>query len=170
MTTEPTYTITISERERTALARALGLLVAKLTDAPVQITQEVPPAKSPHLHSFVDLQRSGIDTSSPAAAPAASPVAPRDRWARDKFGVEVPNPSGAIKVTVHLWKAERNDLQDGRKRMKVTWDNPQGPGHVDAACWDDRLFPFLVLRTKEITTVVYVTKSGKYLNVVGVNA
>jgi hypothetical protein len=132
----------------------------------------VPPAR------HVDPMTSGTDharaiLSPPAAAqskPTANPIALRDRWARDRHGIEVPHPKNASEMTVRIWKAERKDLADKTPRLKVAWANPAGKGFVDAACFDEKLFPWIAAQSKEPTALLYVVQNGKYLNIVGVRA
>lgn len=163
---EPTYTIAITESERTTLAKSLGSLVTKLINAPIQIESH---AQSP------------VDSPSRAALPAAAPVSTpspkpetveiRDRWARDRHGVELPNPEGCYTVSVHIFKAERNDVKStGAKRMKVAFDSPTGKGACDASCWDERLFPFIATMPTQPKGTLHVVQKGKYLNIVGVRA
>jgi len=189
MTPEPTYSFTLTETERAAFAKVLGGLVTKLLNAPVQIDErdvaplplgvnknrEYPsesfsPARPADPTSGTDHARAIL--SPPAAAqpaPPTPPIALRDRWARDRKGYELPNPSGCEAITAHIWKQERRDTS-GRARLKVSWQAPGGKGFVDAACWDEKLFPWIAAQSKEPTALLYVVKSGKYLNVVGVRA
>jgi hypothetical protein len=112
--------------------------------------------------------------SPPAATqskPTASPIALRDRWARDRKGNELPNPEGCEQIAVRLWKAERKDLADGTPRMRVAWNSPTARGSGDGNCFDDKLFPWLAAGTKtNEPTVLWITHNGKYTNIVGVRA
>ena len=180
---EPTYTITITETERTALARSLGMLVTKLTSAPVFV--EAPSggtAAARAVLSPADQRRMGQQKNDPAMANSAqlsppavaspAPIEQRDRWARNKKGVEVPNPAGCETQKVNLWKVVPADV-NGKRRMKVSWYAPAGQkGFVDAACWDEQLFPWLTKCAIEgdAPTILYTVRSGNYLNVVGVRA
>jgi hypothetical protein len=213
---EASYTLTITEAERTALARSLGTLVTKLINLPVN----APPTINTHeckacSAAFSDLAvlrmhvaamhpeqleafdvahtpmsksgtqaaravlsppanppsplRGGETAAPPAAVRTSTPIEVRDRWARDRKGKEVPNPKGSYAVAVRIWKAERRDLSD-RPRLKVTWQN-QEKGYTDAACWDENLFPFLAVASKNPQpTTIYLTQKDAYLNVVGVRA
>jgi len=129
--------------------------------------RQVPPARPADPTSGTDQARAIL--SPPAAAQSMPTIALRDRWARDKHGVEVPRPD-AEPVTVRIWKQERRDLADKTPRLKVSWANPSGKGFVDAACWDEKLFPWIAAQSKEPTATLYVVRAGKYLNVAGVKA
>jgi hypothetical protein len=154
-TAEPTYTFTITDAERAALAYSLALLVGKLTNAKLQI-------ESPDGGTQV---ARGI-LSPPAAAPAkpqAAPIEQRDRWARDRKGNEVPNPKGSTAREVTIWKTEQKP-----KFLKVTWQS-QERGYIDANCFDQQLWPWLIKQTGQKTTL-HLVRKGDYLNVVGVRA
>ena len=98
---EPTYTITLTESERTALARVLGLFVAKLTSAPVFIEAS---------DGGTQAARAVLSPPAPASpsAPPSGHVPPtpelRDRWARDRKGNELPNPEDSYPLNVLIWK------------------------------------------------------------------
>lgn len=155
---EASYTLIITEAERTALARSLGTLVTKLINLPVN----APPT----------IDNGGTQAARAVLSPPANPPSPfevRDRWARDRKGKEVPNPKGSYAIAVRIWKTERRDLSD-RLRLKVTWQNLE-KGYTDAACWDENLFPFLAVASKNPQpTTIYLTQKDAYLNVVGVRA
>jgi hypothetical protein len=150
------------------------------TSGPVQIkgelrkSEEPPPARPADPTSGTDHARAIL--SPPAAAqskPTATPIALRDRWARDRKGNELPNPSGCESVTVHIWKTERKLPRTGENKtpfLKVTWYASEGNGYGDANCFDEKLFPWIAAQSKEPTALLYVVKSGKYLNVVGIRA
>jgi len=148
---EPTYTLTITETERTLLSRALGLFVTKLTNAPI----------------FVESPSGGTQA---AAANPAPVIEQRDRWARDRRGRELPNPEGSVARQVHLSKTEQKMPRKagGKPFLKVTWE-AHDRGFVDANCFDDQLWPWLINQRGKPTTL-YLVKSGEYLNVVGVRA
>lgn len=162
---EPTYTITLTESERTALAAALGTFVSKLTNCRVQI--EAPAGGTNAARALLS-----PSTAPPAAAPAsgtaptstAIPIAQRDRWARDRKGNEVPNPDGAYPADVHVWKT-----QQSTNFLKVTWQATTGQGYADANCFDSQLWPWLIKSAGQRTRL-YLLPKGKYLNVVGVRA
>lgn len=153
------YTITITDAERRQVADALAMLVNKFTNAAVQL--DAPPAT-----------QLPLPQPSPAARPASEPTEPRDRWARDRKGNELPNPEGCYTVAVHVFKAERADLKTGNKspRMKVAFDSPTGQGQCDASCFDEKLFPYLAKASKEARATLHIVKKGNYLNVVGIRA
>jgi hypothetical protein len=160
---EPTYTITLTESERTAMAAALGIFVSKLTNCRVQIEAPARALLSP-------------STAPPAAAPAASPVEQRDRWAEDRR-IKRPQDAGifwaqlgATAREVAIWKTDQTP-----KFLKVTWQaaGPNANGYIDANCFDQKLWPWILSRSKsgQLTTLYVVpAKEGKYLNVVGVRA
>lgn len=164
---EPIYSFTLTESERTAFAKVLGAFVTKLLNAPVQL-EEKPNGGTQQARAVLS-----PPSTPPAAAQPSIPRAPielRDRWARDRKGNELPNPDGCEAVTARIWKVERKDLSDGRARLRVTWYAPSGSGYVDANCFDDKLFPWIAAQSKEPTALLYVVKNGKYLNVAGVRA
>jgi hypothetical protein len=155
---EPTYTITITESERTALSRVLGLLVTKLTSAPVFVEA----ASGGTAHA-----RAVLAPAPPAAAPGPTPIEPRDRWARDRKGNELANPEGCAAREVTIWKTEQKPGKKDKAKtfLKVTWQS-QERGYVDANCFDSQLFPWLINQAGKKTTL-YLVKSGEYLNVAG---
>lgn len=162
---EPTYTFTLTETERVAWAKILGGFVAKLVAAPIQI--DSPPARPADPSSGTDSARAIL--SPPAAAqsaPTASPIALRDRWARDRKGNEVPNPADAYPADVHIWKTEQKE-----KYLRITWEASSGNGFSDANCFDSKLWPWLIqAKAAGQKTRLYLVVKGKYLNVVGVRA
>jgi hypothetical protein len=163
---ETTYTITINEAERISLAYTLGLLVAKFTNAKLQI-DESPSGGTQSARAVLS-----PPSQAPAAAPSPTPVEPRDRWARDRKGNEVTNPEGCVSREVIIWKAEVTPGKKDAKKpfLKVTWQSQdRGYGYVDANCFDEKLFPWIIKQKGEKTTL-YIVKSGEYLNVVGVRA
>jgi len=131
-----------------------------------------PPARPPDPTSGTDQARAILSPQAAAQSkPTASPIALRDRWARDRKGNELPNPEGSELIEVKLWKAERKDLADGTPRMKVAWNSPTARGSGDGNCFDDKLFPWLAAGTKtNETTALWITHNGKYTNIVGVRA
>lgn len=162
---EPTYTLTITETERTLLSRALGLFVTKLTNAPIFV--ESPSGGTQAARSVL----SPPQQAPPAAAANPAPVIEqRDRWARDRRGRELPNPEGSVARQVHLSKTEQKMPRKagGKPFLKVTWE-AHDRGFVDANCFDDQLWPWLINQRGKPTTL-YLVKSGEYLNVVGLRA
>lgn len=163
---EPTYTIILTESERTLLAKAFGGLVTKLINAPIFVesasggTQAARAVLSPPSQSS--------STAPPAVAPQSpAPIEQRDRWARDRKGNEVANPEGSTAREVVIWKTEQKP-----KFLKVTWQS-QERGYIDANCFDQKLWPWLIKSQGQKTTLYLVkaTKGEKqYLNVVGVRA
>jgi len=166
---EPTYTIALTESERTAMARVLGALVTKLINAPLQI-DEAPNGGTQAARAVLAPPPQNPLSPSPAAAHPPTPEL-RDRWARDRKGNDVPNPEGCESVERYISKLEDKPLADKRARMIVGWPSPTGNGFVEASCFDSKLFPWLILRQKSgEKTVLHVVKKGKYLNIVGVRA
>jgi len=154
---EPTYSLSITESERTALARTLGILVSKLINAPVQIDgAKVSPPGEP----------------SPAVAPIPQTPVPetRDRWARDRKGKEVPNPEGCESKTVHIFKAETQKGKKSGEFLHVAWDAQSGQGSVDANCFDASLWPHLVKAKAQPSVLLHYVRKGNYLNIVGIRA
>lgn len=170
---EPTYTITLTESERAAMAKAIGGLVTKLINAPALIDSPSAGASTPPAAANSHPTGSAVARailSPPAAAPAAIPIEQRDRWARDRKGHEVPWPTGCQEREVAIWKTEQTP-----KYLKVTWQaaGPNAHGYVDANCFDQKLWPWLTKAHAEGTTAtLYIVpaKEGKYLNIVGIRA
>lgn len=166
---EPTYSIALSETERTALAKVLGALVTKLINAPLQLNAPLDPK------SGTDQARAILSPPSspapPAVAQPTAPIAVRDRWARDRKGNEVPNPSGCEAMNVHLWKIEKKPARKagGQPFWKVTWQVPNSNGYGDANCFDEPVALAIITQQGKLTTL-YTVRSGQYLNVVGVRA
>ncbi len=172
--TEPTYLISLTETERTAIARVLGGLVTKLVNAPLQIpaTVEAPTGGTQAARAVLSPSTSQPTRppSPPAVAPSVTPIEQRDRWDRNRKGAEVPHPEGCEVQEVHLWKTEQKKAKTGKGAdfLKVTWQS-NGSGYVDANCFDSQLFPWLIKSQGQKTTI-YTVRSGQYLNVVGVRA
>jgi hypothetical protein len=128
---------------------------------------EIPPARPADPTSGTDQARAIL--SPPAAAQSkstASPIALRDRWARDRKGNELPNPEGTYPADVHIWKTEQKE-----KYLRVTWTSSNGSGFSDANCFDAKLWPWLIqAKAAGQRTRLYLVVKGKYLNVVGVRA
>ena len=163
---DPTYTVILTEAERTAMAKVLGALVTKLINAPVFVESPSGGTAS---------ARAVLSPPSPPAAALATPQTPtpieqRDRWAKDKHGNEVTWPTGAEVREVTIWKTEQKPprTEGGKPYLTVTWQAKER-GYVDANCFDKTLFPWLIKQTGQPTTI-YLTTSGRYLNVVGVRA
>lgn len=174
---EPTYTLILTESERTAMAKVLGALVTKLINAPIFVeaptggTQAARAVLSPHIPQTT--HQSSADSPSatpPAVTPKPAPIEPRDRWARDRKGNEVPWPTGCEEHEVNVWKTEQKPAkkEGGAPYFKVTWQAAER-GYVDANCFDKALFPWLINSQGKKTTL-YLVKAGQYLNVVGVRA
>lgn len=204
---EPNYTITVTESERTAFAKVLGGLVTKFINAPIFVEAE--PCKvcgaatktepqgrrcqSCGAFEYVTIEAPSGGTqqarsvlsppSSPAVAPAEgranvtqpnaaapAPIEQRDRWARDRSAKEAPNPKGHVVRVVNLCKTEQRPARKagGKPYLKVTWQS-ESSGFVDANCFDNKLWPWLINQCGKRTTL-YLVKSGEYLNVVGVRA
>lgn len=163
---EPTYTIILTESERTTMAKVFGALVTKLINAPIFV--ESPTGGTQQARSVLSPPcQSAVDKSPPAVAHSPAPIEQRDRWARDRKGNEVPNPDGAAAREVTIWKTEQKP-----KFLKVTWQS-QERGYIDANCFDQQLWPWLIKSQGQKTTLYLVkaTKGEKsYLNVVGVRA
>jgi len=166
---EPTYTITITESERTALARALGLFVAKLTSAPVFV--EASAGGTQAARAVLSPPATASPTAQPSGHLPPTPIETRDRWTRDRKGNEVPNPLGCHVASVVLWRTEQKKGKTG-EYLKVSFSEPH-QGHSDASCFDAQLFPWLIKEAQERRgqpSTVYLTENGKYLNIVGVRA
>ena len=156
---EPTYTITLTETERTLLARALGLFVAKLTNAPVFV--EAPSGGTQAARAVLSPPAQTPPTPPAAAAPVPPVPEPRDRWARDRKGSEVSMPEGYAAREVNICKTEQKQprKQGGKPYLKVTWQS-EGRGFVDANCFDSQLWPWLIGQSGRRTTI-YIVKVGR---------
>ena len=170
---EPTYTLTISESERTAMAKVLGGLVTKLINAPIFV--ESPTGGTAAARAVLSSPPPTSQADELPPSPPSGHVPPqtpqqRDRWARDRKGNEVPMPDGYAAREVTIWKTEQKPAkkEGGKPFLKVTWQS-QDRGYVDANCFDSQLFPWLIKQQGQRTTI-YLVKSGQYLNVVGVRA
>lgn len=158
------YSVNFTDAERQDLARTLGMLVTKLTNAPLVVEAEPP--------------RSAPLPAAPAQPAAAQPVKPpvvelRDRWQRNKAGVEQPNPDGCEAHDVRIWKTEKKKGQgtQGAAYLRVTWCAPSGQGYVDANCFDQILSAIIMGQSAESSSMrLYTVRKGNYLNVVGVRA
>jgi hypothetical protein len=178
---EPTYTIVVTESERTAMAKVLGALVTKLINAPIFVeapsesvqltgldrktTYEAPSGGTQQARSVLS------PPTTPAAAPATPPtIEQRDRWARDRSGKELPDPTGFFARVVNLCKTEQKQPRKagGKPYLKVTWQS-EASGFRDANCFDQKLWPWLINQSGKRTTIYFV-QAGEYLNVVGVRA
>jgi len=148
------YCLVFTDEERRKIVEAFQIFIAKLMFAPVQVDAAPQAPASP---------------SSPVRN-APSTTSARDRWARDRKGNELPNPEGCYSVDVHVFKAERKDTDSGAARMVVSFDSPTNRGSVNASCWDEKLFPFLAVASKEASATLHIVKNGKYLNICGVRA
>lgn len=166
---EPTYTITLSESERTAMAKVLGALVTKFINAPLAI--EAPPSGAgPHPTAATPSGTSAARAilSPPAVASVTPPIEQRDRWARDRKGNELANPAEAYPADVHVWKTEQR-----QKFLKVSWQSSSGNGFCDGNCFDTQLWPWLIKTAKEghgERIRLYLVRKGAYLNIVGLRA
>ena len=167
---EATYTLTLTESERTAIAKALGGLVTKLINAPIFV--ESPSGGTQSARAVL----SPLPESPAAARPSPTPVDLRDRWASDRK-IKSPQDAGifwaqqgAVAREITIWKTEQKPAKkaNGKPYMKVTWQS-QERGYIDANCFDSQLFPWLIKQTGQRTTI-YLVKSGQYLNIVGVRA
>lgn len=158
---EPTYTITITESERAAMAQVFGGLVTKLANCRIQI--EAPTGGTQVARAI--LSSPAPSTTPPAVTQSPAPILEqRDRWATDKAGNPyTPTSKGVHPLEVHIWKLKQTD-----KYLRVTWQN-HGAGYGDANCFDPELWPWLAKKQGEMTRL-YVTQSGNYTNIVGVCA
>lgn len=158
------YAISFTDQERLQVASAFALIAQKLTNAsPVNPqTIENKPTGTDHARAIL----SPAPTQQPAAAPARTPIEQRDRWARDRTGVEVPNPAGCEAADVAcITKTEQK-----RNFWRVTWQN-NGTGLGTANCFDDQLWPWIAKRKGEGgKTRLYLTRKGQYINIVGIRA
>lgn len=192
---QPTsYTLTFSEKERDALIFALGgafrnvrdpggmfISSADYLELSRRIMHARPDAAAVKSQSGTDAARAVLSSpSSPATASASAPAPTiaqpagqlelRDRWARNKKGQEVPNPEGSATVTTKILRISdappRND--PAKPRKQVVFSGLAAP--QAAYCWDSDLFPFLANRLGADRTILYLTKSGNYSNIVGIRA
>lgn len=153
---EPTYSLSITESERTALARTLGILVSKLINAPVQIDgAKVSPPGEP----------------SPAVAPIPQTPVPetRDRWARDRKGKEVSNPEGCESQKAQIFQTEMHK-KGTLEFLHVAWYVNSSQGSVDGNCFDASLWPHLIKAKSQPSVLLHFVRKGNYLNIVGIRA
>jgi hypothetical protein len=178
--TDKTFTLVLTDAERLAILYSLGyfwqsmsgsaasnsisLLEKRLHDAKADNEARINPASGTEAARAVLSPPPAVEVRDGQARMQIT-----DRWQRSKAGVELPFPEGHEVFEVAITKAERKDLSDGRPRMIVGWPVPQGQGFASANCFDEKLFPWLSSRLKQ-KTVLYIMRSGKYLNVVGVRA
>jgi hypothetical protein len=183
MTDPRTFTVTLTQQERSTIMFALGAytggvlntmnretfifldldgllaLATKLMDAP----------PIPSLPPFPYQQAQAPNPGRSVPDRQIQPVELADRWARNKKGEEVPFPEGYQAVEVRLERLDRNDLKNGQPRMMVVYSVSGQTGFGNASCFDEKLFPFLANRLKQHTWL-FVVHKDKYLNVVGVRA
>jgi hypothetical protein len=182
----PTYTLSLSEADRQMLVWCMGLMIPNLRhetirllnpDEFMNLAQRLQTAKPDqraiNAASGTDHARAILappPAQVPAVASKPAPIAARDRWARDRKGNELPNPDGCTSGEVNIWKVEQKPPKraNGKPYMKVTWQSKER-GYVDANCFDSQLFPWLIGQQGK-PTVLYLVRSGEYLNVVGVRA
>jgi hypothetical protein len=84
-------------------------------------------------------------------------------WAKG-FPGEHQDSIESIEVTP--CKIEPKPTSDDKPRLMVTWQN-QGKGFSRASVWDEPLFAKLKDRTNQ-RTVLFVTRKGQWVNIVGV--
>ena len=159
------YFITMTDEERRAMAYGLSIFVEKLTQATPVIDD------NPHAETGNGQALPAVPAVS--TPPTPTPVETRDRWARDKNGVELPNPSGCEMIpNIAIWKTkESKSAKNSVPYLRVTWPALNSEGYVDANCFDQKLWPWLIKVQKEnVRTTLYVVRHGNYLNVVGVRA
>ena len=151
------YGFTLSEEERQQMATFCRLMLDKLIDAPLILNAAKPQAASaPSLQSPAAASR-----SKPTENP---PMEQRDRWAKDRKGIEAPNYKAELR-TVRPWKTEQF-----AKFLKVTWESTER-GHVDANCFDSQLWPWIAKAEAEGAPIgLHIVRKGDYLNIVGVRA
>ena len=181
------FTYTFNANERFLLVFALARLFPELHVAPLETSivpsavdcmavlnrlmeQPADPETKPANH---ETKPNGSETAKALLRPpaATSETAPmlRDRWARNRDGSECTEiPRDAESLTVEIQKVQPRGDGD-KRRMVVSFSNPNGRGWLDAAAWDEHLFPFLANRVKQ-RTLLYVVRKDKYLNIVGVCA
>lgn len=178
------YTFTFSDNERKFLIFAMGALLPGLRTETMPLLM---PTEFLALHSrLVDAkpdsraaaEQSGHEAAKAMLTPPAAPPQPplpelRDRWARGKDGEARPFPANAESVTFTIDKVTpvEKPANGGNPYMRVAWEKPpsMGRGFLEAKCWDPELWPFLANRVKQ-TTLVYITRKGTYINIVGLRA
>ena len=144
------YSLTLSDSERLEIARALSRLVYALMNS------------RPVLDSAADLFPP-VDASSDHKPAASSATIPRDRWACDKNGREVPKPA-AEAYTTRIWKAEIKKGERG-PFLDVRWEKNR------AYCFDEKLFPWIMKAKSERSNIVlYLNQNGQFQNIIGVKA
>lgn len=112
--------------------------------------------------------RSGVSDRRPQSdnQPQRAPqIQPSDRWAK-KYQ---PDGKGSTVLNVTPAKIEKKATSKGDPMLVVSYENPAGRGFANASVFDEELFSWVSSRIKQPTTF-YVTKNGKYTNIVGVRA
>jgi hypothetical protein len=160
--TERTYTVTMTAEQRFGTLYALSFAANMLTAGGNAVLQP--------LHDVMAQLKAAPGTDAQPPLPPATPTTPTlsDRWARNKNGVETPNPEGCETIECDIAKLE-DKPSNGKPRKIVTWSMPGERGFAHAACWDEKLFPYLANRLKQRTTL-HLLHNGDYTNVVGVRA
>ena len=87
---EPTYTLTLTESERTALAKVLGSLVTKLINAPIFV--ESPTGGTAAARAVLSSPPQDSPALPSGHVPPPLPQA-RDRWASDRK-IKAPQDAG----------------------------------------------------------------------------
>ena len=144
------YSLTLSDSERLEIARALSRLVDALMNS------------RPVLDAAADLfPPVNVGERKPVGS---SPSVPRDRWARDNTGREIPKPA-AESYTARIWKADRKEGRLGGPYLDVRWEKSR------AYCFDQSLFPWIMQAKAERSNIVlYLNQNGKFQNIIGVKA
>lgn len=144
-----------------ALGTAHGILTRRILELEPYEEIEMPtPGKFKEHQAVVGPGRAAAEAilSPPPVAPATVVLA--DRWIKKK-------PDAFETIEAPIVKIEDKTGANG-PFLKVTRTN-QGRGFAYASVFDSELFPFIRSRLQQRTTL-YVVKSGKYINVVGVRA
>jgi len=94
-------------------------------------------------------------------------IPPIDRWSQAFIKRNVP--ADAEQLVMTPGKIERKKTTKGDPMLSVRYENPTGRGFLSASVFDEELFVWVNSRIKTPTTF-FVTKTGKYTNIVGLRA
>lgn len=159
----PVFHFAMTEEERQDTARVLGRLVSVLVNGNPTNAAASPSFGSPATAKSPALKYSQASPPDKGNAPP-SVEHPRDRWARDREGKEIPQPN-AEAYTVRIWKCEQGVGTAGNQFLDVRWE------HRRAYCHDPRLFPWILAAVKSHSQIIlYLKLQNNFDTIVGVKS